>query len=507
MIQLATLACFFLIVYLYVRHLKSSSRHLHLPPGPKKLPLLGNLFNVPTSLAWITYHKWCKELNTDIIHLSVAGMSIVVLDNIEAATELLEKRSHIYSGRPRLPMLSELMGYDFNVGFMQYGERWRKCRRLLHIAFPPDDSQRHHPQELNAAHNLLLRLLEDPENFMDHIKHMAAETIMSIAYGIEIKRNDDPYVTVAEQGNKAIAMVAVPGAFLVDTIPALKHVPDWMPFAGFKRKAKEWKKLALMASAMPFETTKQMIDDGSAVPSFVSYCLENSRAGDDPAFEESIIRDTAGTMYLAGADTTVAIIWSCILGLLTNPGALKKAQQEMDSVLGVGVLPEFGDQDSLPYVMAVVREAFRWRDVAPIAIPHYTAVEDVYNGYRIPAGSIVVANSWAMLHDETMYPEPFEFNPDRFIKDGKLNHAVRDPGHAAFGFGRRECPGRNMALSSVWITVASIMAAFDISKAVDKDGNTIEPSYEYLQDMICMPLPFKCSLKPRSKEIQRLIRC
>jgi hypothetical protein len=95
---------------------------------------------------------------------------------------------------------------------------------------------------------------------------------------------------------------------------------------------------------------------------------------------------------------------------------LRKAQQEMDLVLGVGQLPSFDDKDSLPYTMAIVKEAFRWRDVAPlgkapayprhltttdmlismIAIPHFNEVEDVYKGYRIPAGSIIIPNSWQL---------------------------------------------------------------------------------------------------------------
>lgn len=64
---LSTLACFSLILYLYSRRSKGSPRHLPLPPGPKKLPLIGNLFNVPISLPWIKYHEWCKELGNFLV--------------------------------------------------------------------------------------------------------------------------------------------------------------------------------------------------------------------------------------------------------------------------------------------------------------------------------------------------------------------------------------------------------------------------------------------------------
>ncbi|KAF9457684.1 cytochrome P450 [Collybia nuda] len=505
-IILVILAFCSFIAYSYIRRSRDLYRYLPLPPGPRKLPLIGNFLNVPLSRPWIEYHTLCKELDTDIIHLNVAGNSIIVLDSFEAATELLEKRSHVYSGRPRMPMVSELMGQDYNIGLMPYGERWRKCRKLLHGALSADAMNRYRPQTLKATRGLLNRLLDGRADLMDELRHLMGETIMSIAYGINILPKDDPYVSIAETVVGSLAQAAVPGAFLVDAIPVLKYVPDWMPFAGFKRKAKEWRKIALMAADMPFEAAKRKIKTRNAAPSFVSYCLEESKARKDPAFEESIIRDTAGTLYLASAHTTVAIIGSCVLGLLTNPDALKKAQQEIDLVLGIGQLPNFDDQESLPYVTAIVKEAFRWRDAVPLAFPHYIAVEDVYKGYRIPAGSIVMPNAWAMLHDENVYPKPFEFNPDRFLKDGKLDPEVKDPGHASFGFGRRQCPGKNLAVSSVWITVASIIAAFDITKAVDESGNVIEPTHEYLQELVYMPLPFKCSIKPRSKEVEGLLR-
>jgi cytochrome P450 len=116
---------------------------------------------------------------------------------------------------------------------------------------------------------------------------------------------------------------------------------------------------------------------------------------------------------------------------------------------------------------------------------------------------------------QNVYPDPHAFKPERFLLDGKLNPAVRNP-EAAFGFGRRSvvflcpstptirgdidihnfrlCPGRHMALSSIWITVASIVATFNIAKAVDEQGKVIEPSYEYLSGLIRSVLTILTSL-------------
>ncbi|KAJ7689146.1 cytochrome P450 [Mycena rosella] len=105
-----------------------------------------------------------------------------------------------------------------------------------------------------------------------------------------------------------------------------------------------------------------------------------------------------------------------------------------------------------------------------------------------------------------MYPDPYAFKPERFLLDGKPNLAVKDPDCAAFGFGRRICPGIHMTRSSIWLTVVSILATFNIDKAVDEAGRTIEPTFEYLSALISAPLPFKCSITPRSKEAVALIQ-
>jgi len=88
---------------------------------------------------------------------------------------------------------------------------------------------------------------------------MAGETIMSVAYGLEVQPNDDPYIKTAEQGVRPLMVAAVPGAFLVDALPLLKHVPEWFPGAGFQKRAKEWKKLARTMVEVPFAAAKKNI--------------------------------------------------------------------------------------------------------------------------------------------------------------------------------------------------------------------------------------------------------
>ncbi|KAJ7257102.1 cytochrome P450 [Mycena rebaudengoi] len=480
---------------------------LPLPPGPKKLPLVGNLLDIPREHQWEAYQRWSKELNSDIIHLDAAGTSIIVLSSMEAIRDLFELRSSLYSGRLRLPMLVELMGWDFAFAFLNYGKR--SGRKLFHEAFNRSAAKQFHPQETAAVYELLRRFLQNPHDIMGNFRHMAGTLIMDIAYGIKVLPSHDPYIQMAEKAMHDLSNASIPGAFLVDTFPAMKYLPSWFPGAGFKRKAKEWRKVVREVLEKPFHETKRNITMGTARPSFTSLNLHNIDESEvsDRTTQESLIKGVAAAIYVAGADTTVSALGTFILAMLANPEAQMKAQSEIDSVIGPGNLPDFSDESSLPYVSAIVKEVLRWRNVAPIAFPHYITVDDEYRGYRIPAGSLVIGNTWAILHDEEVYADPHSFNPERFLLAGKLNPAVRDPDTAAFGFGRRICPGRYMATASIWITVASMLAAFDIEKAVDKDGKVIEPSYEYSSTgVLFTPLPFKCSITPRSPQIVEVIQ-
>ena len=126
-----------------------------------------------------------------------------------------------------------------------------------------------------------------------------------------------------------------------------------------------------------------------------------------------------------------------IFAMITNPGAMKKAQEELDRVVGKDRLPDFSDRGNLPYIDAVIKEVLRWNPPVPIGVPSRVIQDDVYRGYIIPAGATVISNIWAICRDPNVYPDPETFNPDRFLKDGEINPLVFNPEDRVFGAGRK----------------------------------------------------------------------
>ncbi|KAK7683740.1 hypothetical protein QCA50_013116 [Cerrena zonata] len=193
--------------------------------------------------------------------------------------------------------------------------------------------------------------------------------------------------------------------------------------------------------------------------------------------------------------------------MLHYPHVIKKAQAELDRVIGQDRLPEFDDKESLPYIQAIVNETLRWRPVAVLGgTPHAVIEDDEYNGMFIPKGSTIFANMYGIMQDPDLFPNPEEYIPERFVPGSTLFNPILQPFDLPFGFGRRVCPGMHLARNSIFITVARILWAFDISPPVDSNGEFVLPDPSNFTDGFnSRPIPFGCNLKPRSGKIRELI--
>ncbi|KAF7365163.1 Cytochrome p450 [Mycena venus] len=470
------------------------------PPGPSPQFLGGNFRDLPTKQPWLTYTEWGRRYG-DLVHATAFGEHIVIVNSVKTAVELFEKRSHTYSDRPVITMI-DLIGWESNVGFMRVGDRWRQHRRMFQQHFRPDASRSYRPAQMNKVYQLLQGLLSSPQDFRELIKTLTAAIIMSTVYGYEVKSSNDRFVDLAESAVKKITESVFPGAAAVNAFPILRHLPSWMPGAGFQRFAAESRQLAQEMREVPYNFVKQNMHDGVEPKSMVAKLLEANKARG--CSDENAIQEVAAVAYGAGADTTVSALASFFLAMALHPDIQKKAQHEIDTVVGTYRLPEFEDRPSLPFIEALYREVMRWRPVLPLGLAHATSAHDIYNGYFIPKGATVIGNIWAMTRDESFYPEPERFNPDRFFTaDGRLDN---DDTVLTFGFGRRICVGRHHADATVWAAMVSVLATFNIAKAKDSTGNEIDiDPNNYTDGLNSHPLPFPCSITSRSDAAKSLV--
>ncbi|KAJ7928082.1 cytochrome P450 [Mycena leptocephala] len=462
----------------------------------------GNLQDIPTDLPWLTYTEWGKQYG-EVVHAQVFRDHLLIVNSVKAATELFERRARIYSDRPSIPMIP-LMGWDFNFTFMSHTDKWRQYRRLFHQHFRRDAISKYRPIQLKKVHDLLRGLLSTPEDFVAHTKTVAAAIVMATIYGYDIKPTHDRFVDLAEDAVKKLSDSVFPGAFAVNTFPFLRHLPSWFPGCSFHQYAKDTSNLLVEMINVPFDFVRQNMRDGVGGLSVVGQLLERNDALHGGSQEqENMIKEVTAVAYAAAADTTAATVINFMMAMAMNPEVEQKAQNEIDNVIGLSRLPRFEDRSALPYCEAVFRELMRWRPVVPLAVAHCTSEDDIYEGYFIPKGTMVLPNIWAMVHDESIYPDPEKFSPERFLNaDGQLS---ADENILAFGFGRRACVGRHAADATVWASIVSILSAFNITKDKDATGKEIEIDPIYSDGLVSHPLPFKCSITPRNQVAIRLI--
>lgn len=485
------------IFLLYLLFFKRDSRtsNLPLPPGPPCWPIIGCLFSVPKNEAsWKWFARLGKEKKSDVVYIRVLGQETVILNTHQAAKDLLEGRSNIYSDRPHMTMAGELIGWDDFMGLCKYGDRARGMRRLFHNVINPRTIQDWWPPQEQETHKFLQKLLHTPENLDAHIRRTVGATAIKLTYGYTVKDESDEFIVRAERSVDSFSYASTPGRYLVDTFPFLKFLP-WAPF---KRAAAEWRTQLVEFTEVPMEFVRTQLTKGCAEPSFVAAWLQNSLEEDHP-----LIPYAAGSIYAGTSDTTVSAISTFFIAMMHYPEVQKVAQAELDRAIGTDRLPSSSDHDSLPYVEAIYKETLRWQPLAPIGIPRTLAsdIDDEYKGMRIPGRSNIIANAWSMLRDSDAYKDPERFNPSRFLGP----NAESNPEEIIFGFGRRRCPGVPVANSSVWLSIALTLATYDITPPIGDNEEPILPSLEYTVGVISHPPPFRCSLKPRSEKARLLI--
>ena len=171
--------------------------------------------------------------------------------------------------------------------------------------------------------------------------------------------------------------------------------------------------------------------------------------------------------------------------MLAFPGVQRRAQEELDTVVGRGRLPTFADAPRLPYACAVIKEVLRWRPAVPLGVPHAAREDDWYEGMFIPKGTVCISNAWHCNHDCAVFGEDADqFRPERHLDEqGELLSGpaeTNQTGHVTFGFGRRICVGKELAADSLFINTTRMLWAANFERARDESGKEVPVDFDTL---------------------------
>ncbi|THH10179.1 hypothetical protein EW146_g8452 [Bondarzewia mesenterica] len=493
-----------LTVFCTVRYIRSPWRKL--PPGPKGLPLIGNALQLG-SKQWLSFTEW-KKTYGDVVYLSALGQPIVVLNSQKAAADLLDRRASIYSDRPRNIVAGDILTGGLFIVFTQHNDVWRRMRKAAHEVLHKGLVRTYHHTQAAEALLLTHGTLSEPQRWEKHLRRTAASMIMSVIYDSPtIESELDVNVTWINDMVARLTRAAYPGAHFVEFIPAMMYIPS--RFAKWKREAEEWYARDCDKFESLFEGVRARLAKGDERPSLSATLIKEQERHNLSIRENAWL---AATMYAAGAETTAGVMAWWMLAMIAYPEVQKRAQAELDAVVGHDRLPTFADFEHLPYIRAMVKEALRWRPIDPVGLPHRLMEDDWYEGHFIPKGTIVIANVWHLNRDPEIYGEDAaHFNPARHLdKEGNVAPGppdTKEESHVTYGFGRRLCVGRHVANNSLFIDIAIMLWAMNIEREVDENGKPTPLDVDgCIEDgLVVRPMPFNCKITPRFPDAMSIL--
>ncbi|CAN1273727.1 Demethylepipodophyllotoxin synthase [Linum perenne] len=413
----------------------------------------------------------------------------VVVSNWEMAKECLTTHDRVFADRPAT-IAMDLLGYQRSmVGFSPYGPYWRKIRKIATL-------------ELLSSHRLqLLRHVREAEvnvaikelygywcsnerngvvtvEMDSWFGDIALNVILKMIVGKSIG-----YLTAGEDGVRLKKLLKsffeLSGRFVVaDGVPYLR----WMDVGGFEkemRKTAEEMDVVIVGWLKEHKDKrkehKNKRDSAGGVKSeeedFMDVILkvldeEGSIEGRDT---DTINKATCLALTLAASDTTtVTMTWLLAL-LINHPDVLRKAQLEIDNNVGKQRQVQESDLHNLIYLKAIVNETLRLYPAGPLSIPHQSMEDCSVAGHMIKEGTRLIVNISKIQRDPKIWPNPDEFQPDRFLTTHKdIDVKGQNFELIPFGSGRRMCPGLNFALQVMYLTMATLLHGFDFSRATSE---------------------------------------
>ncbi|KAJ8700831.1 hypothetical protein PTI98_003818 [Pleurotus ostreatus] len=321
-----------------------------------------------------------RNTASDVIHLEALGNHIVVLDSVEAANDLLEKRSAIYSDRPHI-LVFDMVGMN-DIVLMPYGEAFRKHRKFVHSTITKRAITTFQPVQTKNARALALNLLENKNRHEMFFNMFATSVITGILYGHQVVSEDDEYMKLMDHQSMIAVNLGQPGGALLDILPFLQYLPAWFPGTGPAIRAREWRPMFRRVYDYPYEQVEKKMAEGVAGDSILARVLAKfSTRNSVPEEEIEYVKLATGAMYRAAVETTWSTIAVLFMTMILYPECQKRAQEEIDRVIGSERLPEFEDKDSLPYTTALVHEVLRWHPVIPLGIQTFVS----YHGDAQPS--------------------------------------------------------------------------------------------------------------------------
>ncbi|KAJ8769312.1 hypothetical protein K2173_002516 [Erythroxylum novogranatense] len=482
------LTLIFLFVAQKLYRTKKSQRKL--PPSPPGIPIIGHLHLQKPPLHR-TYHRLAKKYGP-IFSLRYGSRLVVVVSSASAIEECFTKNDIILANRPKF-LVAKHVGYNYTaMDYAPYGDHWRNLRRVSTM-------------ELLSNHRLNLLLYVRKEELKRVItklyressqgfakvelksifRHLTLNTMMRMITGKRYFGEEVTEVKEASEFKKLIKELST----CYDSSNPGDFFPIWNWIDGGRYEGK------LIKLAARFDEFMQGIVDecrsklNLESPKTLVNILLRIQQSESEYFTDEIIKGMVVVLLAAGTDTTSTTLEWVMTCLLRHPKILTKAKEEIDSRVGQNRFVDEPDVAKLSYLQNIISETLRLYPAVPVIDPHMASEDCTIETYDIPSGTVILANAWALHRDPLLWEDADTFKPERFEGNGVPRS------YMPFGLGRRSCPGMNLALRVLGLTLATLIQCFEWEKVCeDEDIDMTEGRGITMPKVV--PLEAMCKARP-----------
>ncbi|XP_038672650.1 cytochrome P450 2K1-like [Scyliorhinus canicula] len=482
------LSSLLVIFLIYLLAGSGGSPQTNYPPGPRPLPIIGNLHQLDLKRLYKSLVELSEKYGS-VYSVRLGPEKVVVLAGYETVKNALINHADVFLGRPDVPIMNVLKEGSGVV--WSNGEPWKQMRRFMLTTLRDFGMGKKSIEEkIIEEAGFLVRKIESYEDqpfSTDVITNFAtANVICSIVFGDRFDYEDKTFLNIGNMVHESFRLLGSPMVQVFNAYPFLRFLPG-----SHKEICKQFEMLKTCLKDI-IDVKQQELNEND-IRSFIDTYIvrQQEEAGNpDTYFHEKNLLITTSDLFIAGMGTAATTIRWALYIMIKYQDIQGKVQEEIDRVIGSERSPRMEDRKHMPYTDAVIHEVQRFANIAPLGIPRTTTVDINFQGYFIAKGTYIIPLLASVLYDKSQWEKPDEFNPAHFLDaNGKF---VRRDAFIPFSTGRRICPGETLAKVELFLFFVALLQKFDLHSPPGVTGLDLTP----VVGGILNPKPHKVCVKP-----------
>ncbi|CAI0439157.1 unnamed protein product [Linum tenue] len=478
---LFTLATVLVLTLFIIRKQRSKTAALNLPPGPWKLPIIGNIHQMVGDQPHRRLRDLARKYGPDVMQLQLGELSHIVISTPEAAKLVMKTHDLAFASRPSLLAPNILYDGCKDIAFAPYGEYWRQMRKICTLELfsaKRVQSFRHIREE--EVSNLVASLTRsadagEPVDLTRMLFKLTSTVTSRAAFG-KVQELNDAFQIVLDNISDVIA-----GFRVSDLYPSIKFLPA---LTGYRTKLQKMRKASdsVLEQIIGEHKSRRRAgrkDDGEK-EDLVDVLLNLQEKQDlGIPITMEVIKAVTLELFLAGIETSLTVIEWTMSEMIQNSRVFQRAQEEVRQVLGErGKDVDESHLHLLKYLDMVISEGLRLHPPIPLLIPRENGEKVELDAYNVPINTKVIVNAWAINRDPRHWAEPEKFHPERFL-DCSTDYKGNDFQFIPFGAGRRICPGISFGMAVVKLTLANLLYHFrwELPSEMKQEGIDMTESF------------------------------